>query len=269
MRAIEPSSRAPVRCRRGPHGEQRDQLDRALRQHAQLAGAVQRLGVVRRIDHLPRHLADPPVAAHRGRAQQLERLVLGQPACAHQHALGAIDPLALRVAPRQLVQRLAQRALVREARARQLHQRTQPARRAVVDHVGMHARGDGALDARRVGIRREDDHRPRCRGLQCRGLGEQGRVGTRLDADDHVRCVADRLAHQLAALRRTKHVNAGRIELAGQAGRSIVRSAKDQGRCHRGQLRLGCDAARDASCRPWGCGLAWRLRFKPRVQRRT
>ena len=48
----------------GDAGPQRQRLDAALRQHANLAGAIDGIGGLRGLDHRPRHLAHPQIGLH-------------------------------------------------------------------------------------------------------------------------------------------------------------------------------------------------------------
>ena len=90
-------------------------LDQLLGEHAQLAGPVDRVGEARGVDDLLRHLADPLVAVHRGDPQHAKGFVFRNLAGAHQHALRAIDQLALVEALLQLEQLAAQALLLAES----------------------------------------------------------------------------------------------------------------------------------------------------------
>ena len=70
-------------------------LDQALRQHAQLASAVQRVGGLGRLDDLLRELTQALLGAHGGRAQKSIGIVIRHLARLHQDALCPVHGLAL------------------------------------------------------------------------------------------------------------------------------------------------------------------------------
>lgn len=78
----------PLRC----------QLDQALRQHAQLAGAVVGLGPVQRLHHRARQIGEPQLGVHGRAARQGKGFVLvlalagAGVSWLHQHTLGPLDP---------------------------------------------------------------------------------------------------------------------------------------------------------------------------------
>lgn len=74
---------------------QQVQLDQPLREHAQLACAVQPFRKVGRLDDVLRQLPHALVGVHGGRAQGAEGVVVRQALGPHQDALGPVDRLAL------------------------------------------------------------------------------------------------------------------------------------------------------------------------------
>ncbi len=226
-----------VRRRAAVEEAQRARLDEPLRQHAQLAGPVDGVGVVGRGDHLARDLADALVAVHRGGAQDSERFLLRDLARPHQDALGAIDELSLVEAARHLGELAAHAVLVLEARAGDVEHGAQPLGRVAVDDVRVDAGGQRTLDLRRLGVVGEHDDRAG-RGLgEQRESGEQRLVGRDLVADDDVRRGAHRLAHQIVARRRGENANAGRRQVRGEVDVGRRRALDDQRGGHLGSRR--------------------------------
>jgi len=206
------------------------QLDQALREHAQLAGTVDRIGVVGGGDHLLRDLADTPVAVHRGGAQHGKSLLFGNLPRSHQDALGAIDELAFVETPRDLGELAAHAVLLLESRPRDMDHAAQPLHGVAVDDIGVDARLHGPIDPGRLRVVGEDDDRARTGfGEQRAGL-EQRVVWRDLVADDDVGRELRSIAHQVAARSRTKHVNAGRGQIGGQVGSASRRFDDERGR---------------------------------------
>ena len=216
---------------------QRACLDQPLREHPQLAGAVDGVGVVRSRDHLARDLADALVAVHRGSAQDGEGFFLRDLARPHQDSLGAIDELPFIEAARHFDELGADAVLLLEARARDLEDGAQPLGRIAVDDIGVNAGGQRALDLRRLRVVGEDDDRAG-RGLgEQREGGEQRFVGRDLVADDDVGRGSHRLAHQIAARRRTENANTGGRQVGGEVDVGGRRALDDQRAGHLGSRR--------------------------------
>ena len=195
---------------------QRVQRDDALRQHAQLPGAVHRLGVAGGGDQLLRHLPDAQVAVHRRGAQHTESLVFGDLARAHQDALGAIHQLALLEAMRHVGQRAAQLLIVREPRLRHLQHRAQPMHPVAVDLIRMHTGLQCTRHLDDIGVAGEHHQRPR-RGGEQEGRAVEQRVVDHAFLDhDKVGREPHDVLHQIASLHCTNDVNTDRLEIGSE-----------------------------------------------------
>jgi len=143
-------------------------LHQPLRQHTQLAGAVDRLRVAGGVDDLLRHLADALHTLHGGAAQRPEGLLLAELARAHQDALCAVDQLPLGEPLVHLLQLCADQLVVAEARLCQMQHRPEPILAVAVDDVGVDARPGRERDILRIRIAGEHRHRARRSSLQRR-----------------------------------------------------------------------------------------------------
>ena len=223
---------------RGLHAREPQQpvFDEALRQHAQLPGAVHAFGEVCRLDDVLRHLAEALVAVHRSGAQDLEGGVVADLARAHQDAFGALHGLAFFEARGDVLQFVEQDLLALEAGLRQLNQRAQALRAVAVDHPDVYARCHRALDAGGVAVVREHDHRARRHAGQRLGGLKQRVAGLRHLANHQVWCMAHHALHQFAArIQHGEHLDPAGFQVVHQRLRTRRTFEKNQRRSHMNQ----------------------------------
>ena len=216
---------------------QRARLHEPLREHAQLAGAVDGVGIVRRGDHLLRHLADAPVAVHRRGAQHGEGFLLRDLSGAHQDALGAVDQLSLVEAAGDVGELGAHLRLVREARLGDADHAAQPVGAVAVDDVGVDAGAHRALDLGGVGVVGEQHDRARRGRGEQREAGEQLLVGRDVVAHDDVGRRERGLSHQVAPRGAADDADAGGREVGVEVDGGGRRAVDDQ-RGRHGAARL-------------------------------
>ena len=233
---------------------QQHQLDQPLRQHAQLAGAVHILRETGRMDDVPRHLAQALVAVHRSGAQDLERIVVGHLARAHQDALGTVHHLALLEAAAHVEHFSTQGLLAVEAGARQMDQRAQALRAIAVDDIGMNPHLHGAHDLVGIAIAGENNDGAR------RSLGndlqrpEQLFTGQRVVTNHQVGGLAKHLLHQFAAPFGTaKDLDTDRFQVSHQGMRARRAVQIYQCGSHKNQEcegKTGCTACKLRTMHP-------------------
>jgi hypothetical protein len=136
--------------------------------------------------------------------------------------LGLVDPLALLQLVGQLRGPGPQRALVRLARQRQVHQRAQPRRPVALHHPGVHARFQCTLHPFDAAVLREPEHGHRLLGLQGRDRLQEFRCGARRPAHQHVGAARRVSRTRWAQSPSPRHLESRRGEVGDERGRTTI-----------------------------------------------
>ena len=238
--------RRPFRCDVGAH--QSVEFDDPLRQHAELAGAVDRIGVARRVDDLLGDLTDALLRLHRSGSQHAKRFFLRDVTHSHHDAFGPIDEFALAEPVVDVRQFVAKRLLVAEPRLRNVNDGAQTIRPVAVDHIGMDPRCGGALDLLRVRISGEHHDRARGGGLQSGRDRKEGIARVTFIADEHIRGSPDHVLHHGLESHGAVHADADGFEVGLQRRSVATAGGEHAGRCHR-SIQSGIAGAKGEAMR--------------------